>query len=61
MGPLVNMPASREYVLYVFYELDTTQVTKRSYKSNEHVANDVCLQKSCSKCQNISHMEQDCI
>jgi len=35
MRPLVNMPASSEHVLYVFYDFETTQDTKRSDKSND--------------------------
>jgi len=58
MRPLVNVPASSEHVLYVFYDFETTQDTKRSDTSNEHVPNLVCLQQFCSKCENISDIEQ---
>ena len=61
LRPLVNVAASSEYVLYVFYDFETTQDTKRSHKSNEHVPNLVGLGQFCSKCENISDIEQDCI
>jgi polyferredoxin len=60
MRSLVNVPASSKRVLYVFYDFETTQDTKRSNRTNEHVPNLVCLQL-CSKCENISDIEQDCI
>jgi hypothetical protein len=50
-----------EHVLYVFYEFKTTQDKKRSDKTNVHVPNLVCLHQFCSKCNNISDIEQDCI
>jgi DNA polymerase III alpha subunit (gram-positive type) len=57
----VNVPASSEHVLYIFYDFETTQDTNRSDRTNEHVPNLVCLQQFCSKCENISDIEQDCI
>ena len=50
MRPLVNMPASSEHVLYVFYDFETMQDTTRSDKSNVPVPNLVCIQQFCSKC-----------
>jgi len=44
MRPLVNMPVSSEHLLYVLYDLETTQDTKRSDRKNEHERNLVCLQ-----------------
>ena len=61
MRPLVNVPASSERVMYVFYDFETTHNTKLSDRTNEHVPNPVCLQQFCSKCENISDIEQDCI
>ena len=61
MRPLVNVPASSERVLYVFYDFETTQYTKRSDTSNEHVTILVCLQQFCSKCENIPDVRLDCI
>ena len=61
MRPLVNVPASIEHVLYVFYDFVTTQDTKRSDRKNEHLPNLVFLKQFCSKCENISYIEQDCI
>jgi hypothetical protein len=55
MRPLVNVPASGERVLYVFYDFETTQDTKRSDTTNEHVKNLVCLQQFCSKFENIGY------
>jgi hypothetical protein len=57
----VNAPDSSERVLYVFYDIETPQYTKLSDKPNEHVPILVCLQQLCSKCDNISDIEQDCI
>ena len=48
-------------MLYVFYDFETTQDTKRSDRTNEQVTNLVCLQQFCSKCENIPDIEQDCI
>jgi len=61
MRPLVNLPASSERVLYVFYDFETTQDTNCSLRTNKHVPNLVCLQQFCSKCENISDIQQDCI
>ena len=61
MRPLINVSASSEHVLYVFYDFETTQDTKRSDKTNVHVSNLVCLQQLCSKCENILDIKQDCI
>jgi hypothetical protein len=55
MRPLVNVPASIERVLYVFYDLETTQDTILSDRTNEHVPNLVCLQQFCSKCEKIGY------
>ena len=57
----MNVLASSEHVLYVFYDFETTHDTKRSDKSNVLVTNLVSLQQFCSKCENISDIEQDCI
>ena len=51
MPSLVNVPASSERVLYVFYDSETTQDTKRSDKTSVHIPNLVCLQHFCSKCE----------
>ena len=61
MRPLVNVPASSERVLYVFYHFETTQDTKHSDMTNEHVPNLVCLQQFYSKCENISDIRKGCI
>ena len=42
MRPLVSVPASSERVLYVLYDFATTQDTKRSNRTNEHVPTLVC-------------------
>jgi len=42
MRPVNNVPESSEHVLYVFYDFETTQDTKRSDMTNEHVPNLVC-------------------
>jgi len=59
MRPLVNVPASSERVLYVFYDFETTQDTKRSDTTNKYVPKLVCLQQFCSKCENISDIRHD--
>ena len=61
MRPLLNVPASSEHVLYVFLDFETKQDMKRSDRTNEHVPNLVSLQQFCSKCENISDIEQHCI
>jgi len=61
MRPLANVPASSQHVLYVFYDFETTQDTKLSDRTNEHVPNLVCLQQFCSKRKNILDKENDCI
>ena len=57
----MNVPVSSEDVLYVFYDFETTQFTKCSVKSNEHVPILVCLQQFSSKCLIISNIKQDFI
>jgi hypothetical protein len=61
MKPLQNEPASTDNVLYVFYDFETTQVTKYTEKATVHVPNLVCLQQLCSKCESIEDIEQDCL
>ena len=61
MLPLVNLAFSSEYLLYIFYDFESTQYQKRSDRTNEHVQNLVCLKQFCSKCDNISDIEQDSI
>jgi len=58
---MVNVSASSELVLYVFYDFETTQGKKRPDRTNEHVPIPVCLQQFCSKCGNLSDIEQDAI
>ena len=55
MRPLGNAPASSERVLYIFYDFETTQDSRRSDVPNEHVPKLVCLQKFCCKCENIRY------
>ena len=55
----MNEPASSEHVLYVFYDFETTQYTKRSDKASVNISNLVCLHKFCSKCENTADIEQD--
>ena len=61
MRPLVNAQTYNEHVLHVFYDFENMQDTKHSDKKNVHVPNLVCLQQFCSKCENISDMELDCV
>ena len=61
MRPLLNAPVSSEHVLYVFYDFGTTQDTKWYVKTNVHVTNLVFLQQFCTKRENISDVQQDCI
>jgi len=61
MVPLVNVQASGEHVMYVFYDFETTQDTKSSVKSNEHAPNLVCLLQLFSKYENVLDIGQDCI
>jgi ribosomal protein S27AE len=61
MRPLKNEPAFCERVLYVFYDLETTQDTRLHDKTSVHVPNLVCLQQLCSKCDSIPDNDQDCI
>jgi hypothetical protein len=57
---LQNEPVSKENVLFVFYDFDTTQDTKYSEKATVHVPNLVCVQQFCSQCESTEDVEKDC-
>jgi len=60
MRPLLNMLPASDTVHFVFYDFETTQDTKYSDSATVHVPNLVCLQKFCSKCENIQDINIDC-
>jgi hypothetical protein len=51
MQPLKNELLRSDDVLFVFYEFETTQVTKFSETVNEHIPILVCVQHFCSACE----------
>jgi len=44
------LPDASDKVLYIFYDFETTQITKYSDKATLHVHNLVCVQQFCSQC-----------
>jgi len=61
MQPLKNELPRSDDVLYVFYDFETTQDTKFSENTNEHIPILVCIQNFCSTCENQEDLEIDCI
>jgi hypothetical protein len=59
MSPLSDKAPSRDQVLYVFYDFETTQDTKRGNTSFEDVPNLVCVQQFCAVCEDDLDMDVD--
>jgi len=56
MKPLKDvLSAASDKVLYVFYNLETTQNKKYSDKATPHVPDLVCVQLFCSQCEDAEH------
>jgi len=52
MRPLKDeLPSGGSKVLYVFYDFESTQITKYSDKATLHVPDLVCVQQFCSQCE----------
>jgi len=52
MRPLKDtLPAASDKVLYVFYDIETTQNTEYDEESKLHVPNLVCAQQFCTRCE----------
>ena len=60
MAPLVNKLPKSENVLFVFYDLETTQDTRVSDSATQHVPNLVCLLQFCSRCEMQANIDTDC-
>jgi nucleoid-associated protein YejK len=60
MQPLTNVLPSSDFVLYVFYDFETTKNSRFSEKATLHVPNLACLQQFCSKCEGIADIEIHC-
>jgi hypothetical protein len=51
---------SSERVLYVFYDIETTQDTRYTDSAIVHVRNLVCLQQFCVRCESQDNINIDC-
>ena len=60
MQPLKNELPSADDVLFVFYDLETTQDTKINETAKVHVPILVCLQQFCTACEMQDDYSQDC-
>jgi hypothetical protein len=60
MTPVLDKAPRSDKVLYVFYDFETTQDTKRSDTSFEYVPNLVCVQQFCAVCEDNVDVEVDC-
>ena len=60
MQPLKNVQSSSDGVLYVFYDIETTQNTQYSETAQEHVPNLLCLQQFCSSCEGVDDSGREC-
>ena len=60
MHPLKNVIPSSDGVLYVLYDLETTQNTRYSETAKENVPNMVCIQQFCSRCEGVDDSAQGC-
>jgi len=60
MRPLKDtLPAASDKVLYVFYDIETTQNTEYADESKLHVPNLVSAQQFCSRCEDVE--DGDCV
>jgi len=59
MRPLKNVLPAGDKVLYLFYDLETTQKARYSDRATLHVPNLVCLQQFCSRCEDVEDVERD--
>jgi len=61
MRPLKNVLPAGDRVLYVFYDIETTQDTRYSETATLHIPNLLCLQQYCSKCEDVEDVGRDCV
>ena len=60
MAVLSPQIPSSEKVLYVFYDIETTQDTPYSTNAFLHVPNLICVQQFCTKCQHVDDINIPC-
>jgi hypothetical protein len=60
MQPLKKVPPSGDGVLYVFFEFQTTQITRYSNTAWLYVPNLVCIQQFCSRCESSDNFDEEC-
>ncbi len=58
MQPLKNVLPTRNGLLYVFYDFETTQNTRYSDTNKVHVPNLVCIHQFCTRCECVDDSEQ---
>ena len=59
MQPMKNVLPSSDGVLYVFFDFETTQNTRYSETTKEHVPNLACIQQFCSRCEGTDDWKGD--
>jgi hypothetical protein len=60
MPTLKDEVPSSDKVLFVFYDIETTQDTEVSESATLHVPNLVCVQQFCSLCDACADIDVDC-
>jgi hypothetical protein len=60
MSPVSDRAPRCDKVLFVFYDFETTQNTKCTDTSFEHVPNLVCVQQFCAVCEDEADVDIDC-
>jgi len=61
MRPLKYVLPAGDRVLYVFYDIETTQDTRYSETATLHIPNLPFLQQYCSKCEDVEDIERECV
>ena len=60
ISPLSDRASCSDKVLFVFYDFETTQNTKCSDNSFQHVPNLMCVQQICALCEGDPNVHVDC-
>ena len=61
MRPPANELPRSDNVLFVFYDFETTQDTRLTESSTEHIPNLVCIQHFCKVCEKEPDIYVDCV
>ena len=61
MSPLKNVLAAGDNLLEVFYDFETIQKARYSFRATLHVPNLICIQQFCSRCEDMEGVDRDSV